>query len=406
MFPTCPRSAFTLERVSVFDSAAPDPAHLTRSRRRSPSPPRCAGRPVSSPVYGHRPRRRTDRRGAGDPHVARGSGAGGYRGRNQTSDGKPGIVVGPPVDGPRAGSAVTINDFSYEIAPGVMLREWDQVDGRQPIGQVRMNLLSISLDAPNITLRGAVPEVRHQPQDGQPARPLEQRPRRGQRRLLRHQRDRGAARRRDQPRARASSAARREGWIPGVNSSLWFDDDRSAHQPAVRAVHDPPAPRLDRQRHQPPRASRAARSASSPTTGAARRATTCSPAARAARARSCCARTGWSPTGPSSPSGRKIRKKDRVLIGVGPGRRRSSSSSRPARRSPCPSGSRAASRRWRSAATARCWPTGVRTVVNNTHRPPAYGGRHRRRRPQAADPRRRRPLRRPAAATPWSSSPT
>ena len=76
--------------------------------------------------------------------------AGQGRGRHQTSDGRPGLVVGPPVNG-RGRAATTLNDYSYEIAPGVTLREWDQVDGRQPIGQVRMNLLSISLDAPNIT---------------------------------------------------------------------------------------------------------------------------------------------------------------------------------------------------------------------------------------------------------------
>ena len=116
---------------------------------------------------------------ASDP-MSWGQGAGTGRGRNQTSDGKPGIVVGPPVDG-RGRAATTLNDYSYEIAPGVVLREWDQVDGRQPVGQVRMNLLSINLDAPNITLRGAVPEVRHEAQHGQPARPLEQRHRRGQR---------------------------------------------------------------------------------------------------------------------------------------------------------------------------------------------------------------------------------
>ncbi|HEY0643230.1 MAG TPA: hypothetical protein VGD39_07415, partial [Nocardioides sp.] len=73
-------------------------------------------------------------------------GAKGYRGRNQTSDGRPGIVVGPPVN-LRGRAAQVKNDVSYEIAPGVVLREWDQVDGRQPVGQVRMNLVTVSLDA-------------------------------------------------------------------------------------------------------------------------------------------------------------------------------------------------------------------------------------------------------------------
>ena len=77
--------------------------------------------------------------------------------RRQTSDGKPGLVVGPPVAdkngrtvlGRAKGKAK--NDASYEIAPGVTLREWDQVDGRQPIGQVRANLITVNLDAPNIS---------------------------------------------------------------------------------------------------------------------------------------------------------------------------------------------------------------------------------------------------------------
>ncbi len=80
----------------------------------------------------------------------------GYRGRNQTSDGKPGTVVGPPVD-LRGRTAQVKNDVSYEIAPGVILREWDQVDGRQPIGQVRMNLVSVSLDAANISFEELSP---------------------------------------------------------------------------------------------------------------------------------------------------------------------------------------------------------------------------------------------------------
>ncbi len=88
---------------------------------------------------------------------APGQGGTGYRGRNQTSDGKAGVVVGPPVN-LRGRAAVVANETAYEIAPGVTLREWDQVDGRQPVGQVRMNLLTISLDAPGITFEELSPK--------------------------------------------------------------------------------------------------------------------------------------------------------------------------------------------------------------------------------------------------------
>ena len=122
----------------------------------------------------------------------------GYRGRNQTSDGKPGIVVGPPVNA-RGRAATVLNDVSYEIAPGVVLREWDQVDGRQPIGQVRMNLLSVSLDAPNISFEELSPKYVTSRKTVSQLGRWNERPRRRQRRLLRHQRDRGTPRRRDQP---------------------------------------------------------------------------------------------------------------------------------------------------------------------------------------------------------------
>ncbi len=146
--------------------------------------------------------------------------ASGYRGRDQTSDGKPGIVVGPPVNA-RARTTV-LNDASYEIAPGITLREWDQVDGRQPIGQVRMNLLSINLDAPDITFAELSPKyVTKRNTVSQLGRwndvigavngdffdisetgaPL------------------GVAIHGE----RGILNAAREGWIPGVNSSLWFD---------------------------------------------------------------------------------------------------------------------------------------------------------------------------------------
>ncbi len=145
----------------------------------------------------------------------------GYRGRNQTSDGKPGIVVGPEVN--LRGKAQVKNDVSYEIAPGVTLREWDQVDGRQPVGQVRMNLVTVNLDAPNITFEelsptyvtsrkkvsqfgswnGALTAVNGDFFDiGQTDSPLG----------VTINRDRGIL------------GGSRDGWIPGVNSTLWFDD--------------------------------------------------------------------------------------------------------------------------------------------------------------------------------------
>ena len=158
---------------------------------------------------------------AGERTSWAGSDAGRGRGRNQTSDGLPGIVVGPPVNA-RGRAATTLNDYSYEIAPGVVLREWDQVDGRQPVGQVRMNLLSINLDAPNIsfeqlspkyvTKRNAVSQLGRWNgvlgavngdffDISETGAPL------------------GVAINRE----RGILNAAREGWIPGVNSSLWFD---------------------------------------------------------------------------------------------------------------------------------------------------------------------------------------
>lgn len=146
----------------------------------------------------------------------------GYRGRNQTSDGRAGTVVGPPVN-LRGRAAQVKNDVSYEIAPGVTLREWDQVDGRQPVGQVRMNLLTVSLDAPNISFEelsptyvtnrkkvsqfgawnGALAAVNGDFFDiGETDSPL------------------GVT----INRARGILGGSREGWIPGVNSTLWFDD--------------------------------------------------------------------------------------------------------------------------------------------------------------------------------------
>ena len=146
----------------------------------------------------------------------------GYRGRNQTSDGRPGTVVGPPVSA--RGRAVQIkNDVSYEIAPGVVLREWDQVDGRQPVGQVRMNLVSVSLDAPNISFEELSPTyVTSRKKVSQLG---------GWNNALAAVNgdffDIGQT---DAPlgvtvnRAKGMLGGSREGWIPGVNSTLWFDD--------------------------------------------------------------------------------------------------------------------------------------------------------------------------------------
>lgn len=76
----------------------------------------------------------------------------------QTSDRVPGIPVGPPVEVPGAtgrsaarAAGKAKNQVTYEIAPGITVQEWDQVDGRQPVGQARMNLITVDLDAPNIS---------------------------------------------------------------------------------------------------------------------------------------------------------------------------------------------------------------------------------------------------------------
>ena len=149
-------------------------------------------------------------------------GATGYRGRNQTSDGKPGIVVGPPVN-LRGRTAQVKNDISYEIAPGVVLREWDQVDGRQPVGQVRMNLVTVSLDAANISFEELSPTYvtsrRKTSQFG-----------RWNSALTAVNGDFFDIGNTDSPlgitvnRDHGVLGGSRDGWIPGVNSTLWFDD--------------------------------------------------------------------------------------------------------------------------------------------------------------------------------------
>lgn len=159
--------------------------------------------------------------GAGNRGLSYGTQSG-YRGRNQTSDGKPGIVVGPPVSA-KGRVAQAKNDVSYEIAPGVVLREWDQVDGRLPVGQVRMNLVTVSLDAANISFEELSPTyVTSRKKVSQLG---------GWNSALTAVNgdffDIGQT---DAPlgvtvnRAKGVLGGSREGWIPGVNSTLWFDD--------------------------------------------------------------------------------------------------------------------------------------------------------------------------------------
>ncbi|KRF36915.1 phosphodiester glycosidase family protein [Nocardioides sp. Soil805] len=66
----------------------------------------------------------------------------------QTSDGVRGEIAKPWPAGRRAKARVT-SDVTYDIAPGVQIREWDQVDARGPI---RANLITVDLNAPNISL--------------------------------------------------------------------------------------------------------------------------------------------------------------------------------------------------------------------------------------------------------------
>jgi hypothetical protein len=145
----------------------------------------------------------------------------GYRGRNQTSDGRPGTVVGPPVNF-RGRTAQVKNDVSYEIAPGVTLREWDQVDGRQPIGQVRMNLVSVSLDAANISFEELSPTFVTSRKTVSQLGSWNQA-------LTAVNGDFFDIGRTNAPlgtsvdREAGILTGSREGWIPGVNSTLWFD---------------------------------------------------------------------------------------------------------------------------------------------------------------------------------------
>ncbi|WP_310525998.1 phosphodiester glycosidase family protein [Nocardioides sp.] len=67
----------------------------------------------------------------------------------QTSDGVPGRIARQLPRGARVTPPVVTSDVTYEIAPGLTIREWDQTDYRGPI---RANLLSIDLNAANISL--------------------------------------------------------------------------------------------------------------------------------------------------------------------------------------------------------------------------------------------------------------
>ncbi len=76
---------------------------------------------------------------------------------SQTSDGVPGIRVGQRVSGRR--TATIANEQHYQIAPGITVREWDNVDGRQPVGQARMNLVTVDLANPAISYEYLAPDT-------------------------------------------------------------------------------------------------------------------------------------------------------------------------------------------------------------------------------------------------------
>ncbi len=67
----------------------------------------------------------------------------------QTSDGARGRIARQLPRGARVTPATVTSDVTYEIAPGLTIREWDQSDYRGPI---RANLLTVDLNAPNISL--------------------------------------------------------------------------------------------------------------------------------------------------------------------------------------------------------------------------------------------------------------
>ncbi|WP_426242083.1 phosphodiester glycosidase family protein [Nocardioides sp. LHG3406-4] len=63
-----------------------------------------------------------------------------------SSDGIAGWVA---QDLPAGRRKVTIaNEVSWDMAPGINFRQWDQIDGRQPVGQIRAQLLTIDINNP------------------------------------------------------------------------------------------------------------------------------------------------------------------------------------------------------------------------------------------------------------------
>ncbi|MEO5662499.1 MAG: phosphodiester glycosidase family protein [Nocardioides sp.] len=67
----------------------------------------------------------------------------------QTSDGVHGRIAKQLPRGARVTPPVVTSDVTYEIAPGMSIREWDQTDYRGPI---RANLLTVDLNFPNISV--------------------------------------------------------------------------------------------------------------------------------------------------------------------------------------------------------------------------------------------------------------
>jgi hypothetical protein len=79
----------------------------------------------------------------------------------QTSDGVRGRIARQLPRGARVTPPTVTSDVTYEIAPGMTIREWDQTDYRGPI---RANLLTVDLNSPNISVDylGAPYAVRRQ----------------------------------------------------------------------------------------------------------------------------------------------------------------------------------------------------------------------------------------------------
>jgi hypothetical protein len=113
-------------------SAEPGDGPQTRSGARADSPGGEPGKPGLT---------RAQRRALADPGTV-------LRTPGQTSDGVRGDIAEPWPAGRRGPARVT-SDVTYDIAPGIQVREWDQVDARGP---VRANLLTVDLNAANISV--------------------------------------------------------------------------------------------------------------------------------------------------------------------------------------------------------------------------------------------------------------